>query len=222
MPLSDKLYAAILEACLSYEGKLTTRNRAAIAGIGQRVRLLCELMYNTGFSITDAVTTGRSRLKMTGNDYYFDVQRRKLEGSPASKHIWMKVDREFAKRLLAMRPSPDTDPKYFFWSGSGEVDNAADSWWKVFPRIRALVDAKLMREEMGVDDEGETIQPTFHCFRYSFAQNLFAAGADVPDVAKYLGDTPAIVAKHYWKFSKKLQQKGERLLNKVISKRKKR
>jgi hypothetical protein len=82
MPLSDKLYAAILEACLSYEGKLTTRNRAAIAGIGQRVRLLCELMYNTGFSITDAVTTGRSRLKMTGNDYYFDVQRRKLEAPP--------------------------------------------------------------------------------------------------------------------------------------------
>jgi hypothetical protein len=221
LPLSDRLYSAILDACLLYETELKTRNRKAVEGIGSRSQMFCELMYNTGFSVTDAMITSRTRLKRVGHEYYFDVQRRKLEGDDAFKPIWMKVDKEFAERLLRMKSAPNVDEKYFFWTGRGAVDNAADSWQKLFAIIRMLVDPDLTRSEMGVDDHGQTILPTCHCFRYSFAQNLFVEGADIPEVAKLMGDSPEVVRKHYYKWSPKLAAKANAVVDKMIERNRK-
>jgi hypothetical protein len=66
----------------------------------------------------------------------------------------------------------------------------------------------MLREDLGTDHAGKIIYPTWHCFRNSFAQNLFERGADVPEVATLLGDSDAVVRKHYYKFSPKLQAKA--------------
>jgi site-specific recombinase XerD len=216
MPLSPTLYKAFLKGC-----ETLAETRRTIKGTAERLRMFFETAYNTGFAITDTAIVEKRRLRKWKGEYYFDVQRRKLEGSDASKPIWMKIDSDFAQRLLAM-PAPH--PKYFFWNGNGEVDNACDGWQRLFVEVRDLLDAKMVRREMlqqiipdedGEELDTENILPTFHCFRYSFVQNLFLNRADVPMVAMLTGDTPAVIVKHYMKFSRQLQEASNEVLDRV-------
>jgi integrase/recombinase XerD len=199
-PLSDRLYKAILDLCDSYESTLKTVNRREIQGLGHRLKLLCRLMYSVGFSITDAVIARRDRLKTIGVGCFFDVNRKKT-----GKPVYVELHPAFAKELLAV---PNSNPAYFFWSGEGSPDHAASYWQRVFAKLRLKLDSNMLREELGTDHDGKLIYPTWHCFRNSFAANLFAQGADVPEVATLLGDSDAVVRKHYYKFSPKLQAKA--------------
>jgi integrase len=115
---------------------------------------------------------------------------------------WIKEDKaSFLVRALE-------NQAYFFWSGEGDRAHAASYWQKVFSRLRKSLDKDLLREDLGTDHNGKLIYPTWHCFRNSFACNLFEKGADVPEVATLLGDSDAVVRKHYYKFSAKLQEKA--------------
>jgi integrase len=201
-PLTVRLYKAILAAWGRYEATLLTPNQKSIAGIGTKLKVGCELMYRTGFAVTDAVTARRDRLKQVGkNNFFFDVNRKKT-----ANPVYVEIPPKFAHEL--MNVAATAGPEYFFWSGIGDYTNAADSWQKAFVRLRALLDENMVREDMGMDEYGEINWPTFHNFRYSFAENLFLKNADVPEVATLLGDTPEVVRKHYYKFSPRLQEKA--------------
>ena len=199
-PLTNRLYAAILNLCDGYEATLTTVNRREVQGLGCRLKMLCRLMYNVGFSITDAVIACRDRLKTNGGRYFFDVNRKKT-----GKPVFVELQPSFARELQAI---DNSNPAYFFWTGEGSRENAASYWQRVFAHLRKKLDPAMLREDLGTDHAGNVIYPTWHCFRNSFAQNLFERGADVPEVATLLGDTDAVVRKHYYKFSPKLQAKA--------------
>ncbi len=206
MPLSDRLYQAFLDAADRYDSSFKRRPRQG-ENMGARIRLAMELGRNAGFSISDVAL---SETKNLTADNFFDVDRQKT-GKPAL----VKQKAEFADRLRNIPRGHDTHPAFFFWNGKGERDNACDKWQTAFQRVRSMIDPQLIREEMGTDKKGRTIMPTFHCFRYSFAEDLFNAGADVPEVAKLMGDTDAVVRQHYYKFSKKMQEKANRLMDRV-------
>jgi len=210
-PLSDELYAALLAACDHYERSIKSPNKKQTANVGKRAKLVWKLMYNTGFAITDAVTAQRSRLlKRRDGTYAFNVNRKKT-----GKEVYLKLDQEFAKELMNVPPSPDAHPDYFFWSGEGDYDNAADSLWRLFPRLLKLVKPEIIKESMGCDADGEVIMPTPHCLRYNFAENLFLEGATIAEVARFIGDTQEVVEKHYWKMSKKVQDRLDHLMDAV-------
>ena len=201
-PLTPRLYKAILAAWGHLGASIKTPNQKSVAGFGQRMKIGCELMYRTGFALTDAFTARRDRLKKVLHHFFFDVNRQKT-GNP----VYVEISPKFAKELMDV-PTTNTHKDYFFWAGSGEVTNAADTWQKSFVRLREFLDEKMVREDMGVDEYDQPNWPTFHNFRYSFVENLFLKGADVPEVATLIGDTPDVVRKHYYKFSTRLQEKA--------------
>jgi integrase len=211
-PLTPRLYKAILAACDRYDATLKTRNRPSVIGTGERMKIACQLMHKTGFAVTDAITARRDRLKLAKNLFFFDVNRKKT-----ANPVYVEISPKFAQLLTNVATMSDTHPDYFFWSGNGDYANAADSWQKTFVRMRKLLDEKMVREDMGVDEYGEPMWPTFHNFRYTFVENLFLQGADVPEVATLLGDTPEVVRKHYYKFSPRLQEKANQAVRRTWS-----
>ena len=170
-------------------------------------------MHKTGFAITDAITARRDRLKLAKNLFFFDVNRKKT-----ANPVYVEISPKFAQLLTNVATMSDTHPDYFFWSGNGDYANAADSLrQKTFVRMRKLLDEKMVREDMGVDEYGEPMWPTFHNFRYTFVENLFLKGATYPEVTTLLGDTPEVVRKHYYKFSPRLQEKANQAVRRTWS-----
>ena len=210
-PLTDELYAAVLAACDVYQANITAFRNDHVAHVGTRAKTLWKLMYITGFAITDAVTAKRSRLKQQRDgSWAFNVARKKTQ-----KEVFVPITRQFAMELKNVPPGPFPHPEYFFWSGRGEYDNAADTSWKLWPELLKLVEPAIIERSMGFDDEGQVIKPTPHCLRYNFAENWFLAGATIAEVARMLGDTQKVVEEHYWKMSKKVQDRINELAAKV-------
>lgn len=76
--------------------------------------------------------------------------------------------------------------KYHFWSGKGQLKSALEDWRRSFVSLATL--AK-------VDDAH------FHRFRHTFLVTLLQRRVPLETtVATLLGNTPAIVAKHYSAF----------------------
>ena len=70
---------------------------------------------------------------------------------------------------------------YYYWSGKGEAKGALNVWHRVFIKLLNL--AKV---------EGHP-----HMYRHTMAIELLEKGVTVEQVAAILGNTPAIVYKHY-------------------------
>src|SRR5260370_18245018 len=78
--------------------------------------------------------------------------------------------------------------KCYFLSGDPAKRSSTNSWWQ---RSSDLFDL--------VAEKGYTlsVHPHPHRFRHTFAARLLERGMDVRDVAEFLGDTVAVVLKHY-------------------------
>jgi site-specific recombinase XerD len=92
--------------------------------------------------------------------------------------------------LLGALKAIETDSPYYFWTGTGGK-GSLNTWDKAFRKVLTL--AKVT---------GHT-----HMFRHTLAIELLEKGATVERVAAILGNSPAIVYKHYSPWVKS-RQKG--------------
>jgi len=157
-----------------------------------RLRALTLLMRWAGFSILDATKLERNRLsKSEDGDNQIFLYRAKT-GVP----VYVVIPREVANILRSL---PNSNPRYFFWSGNGDPRSAAKafqrSYWKLF---------KLAKIELP-DSTAKRCHPQM--FRDTFAVELLLAGNPIDQVSLLLGHSSVkITEKHYAPFCRARQQ----------------
>jgi integrase len=157
-----------------------------------RLRALTLLMRWSGLSILDATKLERSRLSKSedGDDQIF-LYRAKT-GVP----VCVVIPPDVADLLRSL---PNSNPRYFFWSGNGDPRSAAKalqrSYWKLFKLAKILLP----------DGAPKRCHP--HMFRDTFAVELLLAGNPIDQVSLLLGHSSVkITERHYAPFSRARQQ----------------
>ncbi len=181
-------FEAVLAATQKYDfgGGNDCRDR------GVRLRALTLLMRWSGLSILDATKLERDRLSKNenGDDQIF-LYRAKT-GVP----VFVVIPTNVADALRAL---PNSNPRYFFWSGNGDPRSAVKalqrSYWKLF----RLAEIKLP------DGARKRCHP--HMLRDTFAVELLLAGVPIDQVSLLLGHSSVkITERHYAPFCKARQQ----------------
>jgi integrase len=157
-----------------------------------RLRTVTLLMRWSGLSILDAIGLERARLSKNENgDNQIFLYRAKT-GVP----VFVVIPAHVADALRAL---PNSNPRYFFWSGNGDPRSAAKafqrSYWKLF-RLAGI---------KRPDGTGKRCHP--HMFRDTFAVELLLAGVPMDQVSLLLGHSSVkITERHYAPFCKARQQ----------------
>jgi len=82
--------------------------------------------------------------------------------------------------------------EYFFWSGLGNPKSCVGDWQRSLRRLGEIAGVHIHA----------------HRWRHTFATDLLSKGVPVSEVAAILGNSPAIVEKHY---SQWIQSRQDRL-----------
>jgi integrase/recombinase XerD len=155
---------------------------------GKQIRLrwtaMTLLLRYSGMRISDASTLERSRLVNS---------RLLLRTQKTKKHVWIPLPAPVVK---ALEKCPNRCAEYFFWSGHGKRTSAVNLWERAYQAVFRNANV-----------EGAHI----HRFRTTFAVDLLSHGTSVETVATLLGNSPAIVLKHYapWVQSRQLALEAE-------------
>ena len=158
---------------------------------GARLRALLLLMRWGGLAITDAVTLERDKLTADGKLFLY----RAKTGTP----VYVPLPGEVAQVL---RDIPNSNPRYFFWSGTGERENAKKSWDK---SLRRLFKSANLREA-----DGTPKRCTAHMCRDTFAVELLLSGVPLDQVSLLLAhDSIKVTERHYAPFVKARQEQLE-------------
>jgi integrase len=184
MPLTADEYTRLLKAVPE---AITDPTEA------QRARALIQLMRWSGLAIRDAVTLERAELIHDG--VYRIVTARQKTGVPVS----VPIPPAIAAELLAV---PNSNPKYFFWSGSGDEESFTAAWGtdKVAPVL----------EKAGIPD---VCHMKSHRLRDTFAVDLLVKGVPIEEVSKLLGhESIRTTEKHYAKWVKGRQDRLDALV----------
>jgi integrase len=157
-----------------------------------RLRALTLLMRWAGFSILDATKLERSRLSKSEDDDDQIFLYRAKTGVP----VYVVIPPGVADLLRSL---PNSNPRYFFWSGNGDPRSAAKalqrSYWKLFK----LANIKLP------DETPKRCHPQM--FRDTFAVELLLAGNPIDQVSLLLGHSSVkITERHYAPFCRARQQ----------------
>jgi integrase/recombinase XerD len=97
---------------------------------------------------------------------------------------------------------PNSNPKYFFWTGSGLIKSAVADWQRTLRRLFKLADL------------GKRCHP--HMMRDTFAVQLLLNDVPLDQVATLLGHSSVkVTEKHYSPFVKARQQQLEASVRKA-------
>lgn len=155
-----------------------------------RLRALILLMRWSGLSILDAVTLERRRLQ----GYRLLLYRHKTKVP-----VFVPLPLNVATLLHKL---PNSNARYFFWSGNGDPHTAKKGWQR---SLRRLFQAVNLKTE---DDQPRRCHP--HMFRDTFAVELLLAGVPLDQVSLLLGHgSIKVTEKHYAPFVKARQQQLE-------------
>jgi integrase len=158
---------------------------------GKRLRALVLLMRWGGLSITDAVTLQRDQLTSDGKLFLY----RAKTGTP----VYVPIPTEVADLL---REIPNSNPRYFFWSGTSERENAKKAWDKSLRRLFKSADLR--------EADGSAKRCTAHMCRDTFAVELLLSGVPLDQVSLLLAhDSIKVTEKHYAPFVKARQEQLE-------------
>jgi len=179
-----------------YTTEEVTQIIAACDSIGRgpyerlRARAMVMLLNNTALRISDIATLARDRVR-DGRV----VLRTMKTGQPVSLPIW-KETQAAIDAIPAPRGTGAT-PRYYFWNGTTSkraVVGIAE---------RALSAVFLKSKVAGAHA---------HRFRHTLATRLLGQGASFEEVADILGNSSAIVRKHYAQSSQARQDRIDRLM----------
>ncbi|HWQ55956.1 MAG TPA: tyrosine-type recombinase/integrase [Bryobacteraceae bacterium] len=160
-----------------------------------RARALVLLLRHTGLRITDAITLGRDRIR----DGQLLLHTQKTGG-----RVHLPVAPELQAALDAL-PAPrgaGEQPRYFFWNGIASKRAAKG----IAERTLATVFQK-----------SEVAKAHAHRFRHTLATDILSRGGTEQDAADVLGISPAIVRKHYGKWSQARQDRIASIMKAVQS-----
>jgi integrase len=116
--------------------------------------------------------------------------------------VWLPVHPELQAALDALPvPRGSAQSGYFFWSGNG----ARESCVRAAERTLSAVFVK-----------SEVVGAHAHRFRHTLATELLEQGWTYEDVAEVLGNSAAIVKKHYAKWSKGRQDRLTNVMRSVF------
>lgn len=157
-----------------------------------RLKAITLLMRWSGLSILDATKLERDRLsKNEGGDEQIFLYRAKT-GVP----VFVVIPAEVAESLCKL---PNSNPRYFFWSGNGDPRSAAKAFQRSYWKLFELAGIKK------ADGAGKRCHP--HMFRDTFAVELLLAGVPMDQVSLLLGHSSVkITERHYAPFCKERQQ----------------
>ncbi len=157
----------------------------------ERLRALVLLMRWSGLAITDAVTLERSRLNDNNSIFLY----RAKTGVP----VLVPLPPEVAAQLRAL---PNSNPRYFFWTGNGEKRSVTKCYQRSFWKLFTLASLK--------NPDGTPKRCHGHMLRDTFAVELLLAGVPIDQVSLLLGHSSVkITEKHYAPFVKARQQQLE-------------
>ena len=137
-------------------------------GNGARMRAMILLLRHSGLRIGDAVALTRDRVT-DGKLFLYSAKTGTPVRCPLPAHVVEELNGLPGENL-------------FFWTGNGTLKSALEDWRRSFVSVALLA---------GVDDAH------FHRLRDTFSTSLLEKGVPVETVAMLLGNTPAIVLKHY-------------------------
>ena len=177
-PYTDEEVIAILAACNNFGRTSYERRRAAG---------MVTLLWRCGLRISDVAFFKRASVK----DGKISTRAKKNRAP-----LWFDLQPDLSAALECL-PVPEGAPadggEYFFWNGHGSSDS----------HLRSIARTlKAVFRKSGVE------RALAHRFRHTLATKILVEGGSIEDAANILGDTPAIIEKHYIKFS---QQYRDRL-----------
>jgi site-specific recombinase XerD len=182
-----------------YTREEVVRILAACEGIGRgpyerlRARAMVLLLRYTALRIADVALLSRDRVR----DGQINVRTMKT-----GQIVWLPVHPELQAALDVLPVPRGGDAGYFFWGGNG----AAASMVRAAERMLTAVFSAA-----GV------AHAHAHRFRHSIATELLENGWLYEDVADVLGNSAAIVKKHYAKWSKGRQSRLTQMMESVFS-----
>ncbi|SRR6266498_2802301 len=137
-----------------------------------KMTALIHCMVSTGLAIRDTVQLQRDSL----HDGWLRIDRQKT-----GKSVRQRLDADLCRELLSVA---NGNPKYIFWNGISAATSAVGLWQTD------------LRELMG--DAGLWIKGNLsHRFRDTAVDFWLGEGCSLTDIAAMLGDTVAIVERHY-------------------------
>jgi len=159
-----------------------------------RGRALVLLLRYTALRIGDVATLAKDRIR-NGEIYLMTTKTGKVVKLPLIEEL---------RRALEVLPTPKNangKSKYFFWNGVGVDRTVIRSAEKT---LRAVFDASGVKRA--------------HChrFRHTLATELLENGATLEDVSEILGNSPAVVRKHYAKWTVGRQARITTLMRSVF------
>lgn len=153
-----------------------------------RIRALILLMRWSGVAIKDAVTLERTRIDEDGNLFLY----RAKTGVP----VYVPLP-PFVHALLGSLPNQN--PRYFFWSGSGDPETCKRCWTRALARLFKVAQIKR--------PDGSIKRCHSHMFRDTFAVELLLSGVPIDQVSLLLGHSSVkVTERHYTPFVKARQE----------------
>lgn len=155
--------------------KLLAQVPKTYAGDAERVgrmTALIHLQVSTGLAIRDAVQLRRSEI----TDGWLRIKRQKT-----GKEVKQRLDAALHRELLAVA---NGNPDYIFWNGTSLPTSATGLW---------LDDLRPVMQAAGLWIKGNLS----HRFRDTAVDFWLGSGCSLTEIASMLGDTVAIVEKHY-------------------------
>jgi integrase/recombinase XerD len=187
LPLTPDEFTRLLDAVY---GVVADKAQAA------RVHGLFQLMRYSGLAIRDALTLERAELRQDGRKgLYRIVTARQKTGT----HVSVPIPPDIARELLAV---PNSNPRFFFWSGEGQEESATKNWSKYYvaPCFKAAC----------LESEGNM---TSHRLRDTFAVDLLEKGVPLEEVSKLLGhESIKTTERHYARWVKGRQDRLDKLV----------
>jgi|SRR5579862_1353238 len=187
VPFTSVEITAIVKACERVGKRQYERLRSRA--------MILTLRY-TGLRIGDVSMLARDRIRRDGDTWRIFIRTEK-SGQP----VFLPLPPEL-KMALDCVPPPvsNIESRYFFWNGTGKAKTH-----------KAHIDRCLR----AVFKESGVLGAHAHRFRHTLATELLGRGASFEDVADILGNSPAIVRKHYGKWSAARQSRIDDLMERV-------
>jgi integrase/recombinase XerD len=178
----DDIERLLAQVPVTFSGQLTRL----------RITALIHLMVSTGLACVDAVKLEKKNFE-TG---WLDVRRHKT-----GKRVQQKLNPTLLKEL---RTVTNGNPQYVFWDGEVKLPSLTGLFQKQLRRL--MKDTK--------DAKGESLYThgdLSHRFRDTYVEFLFRNGCSITQVAEAIGDSEAIVDKHYKALTDAVRDRLEKL-----------
>lgn len=158
-----------------------------------RARAMILLMRKYGLRVSDVATLRRDRIGETEIRLHAVKNARDIR-------LPLYPDVKFALDVLPAPMGAPAGCPYYFWTGVGDRDG----------HVKTVV-----RTLQAVFRKSGVKNATAHRFRHTLATEILVEGGTIEDAANVLGDSPAIIRKHYAKWSPDYQRRTIAVLSKV-------